>query len=98
MHMPSQPLVSIVYAVHNEAEYLSECVESILAQTYRIGITPLSTMQYDGSLEIANRYAARDARIRVVKTSSCCVRFQSQCHLTADFSEAATAKVVLATT
>jgi glycosyltransferase involved in cell wall biosynthesis len=62
----SQPLVSIVTPVYNGAQYLSECVESVLAQAYPhweyIIVDNCST---DGSAEIARQYAARDRRIRV---------------------------------
>ena len=68
MPIQSQPFVSIVTPVHNEAEYLSQCIESILAQTYQNwDYTIVDNCSSDGSLEIANRYAAKDPRIRVVK-------------------------------
>ena len=68
MPIQSQPLVSIVTPVHNEAEYLSQCIESILAQTYQNwDYTIVDNCSSDGSLEIANRYAEKDPRIRVVK-------------------------------
>src|SRR6266850_7795894 len=63
----SQPLVSIVTPVYNGAEYLAECVESILAQTYQNwDYTIVNNCSTDGSLAIAQRYAARDPRIRIV--------------------------------
>jgi glycosyltransferase involved in cell wall biosynthesis len=62
----SEPLVSIVTPVHNEAHYLAECIESILAQTYQEwDYTIVDNCSTDGSVEIARRYAARDGRIRV---------------------------------
>lgn len=64
--MPSQPLVSIVVPAYNEALYIGECLESVLAQTYTnwecIVADNCST---DGTTEIARQYAAKDARIRV---------------------------------
>jgi len=64
--MTEQPLVSIVTPVYNDAEYLRDCIESVLAQTYRrfeyIIVNNCST---DGTLEIAREYAARDPRVRV---------------------------------
>src|SRR5436190_6590278 len=62
----SLPLVSVVTPVYNEAEYLVECVESVLAQTYqKWEYTIVDNCSSDGSLEIARRYAAQDSRIRV---------------------------------
>jgi glycosyltransferase involved in cell wall biosynthesis len=63
------PLVSIVTPVHNTAAYLGDCIRSVLAQSY-------PTWEYiivnnactDGSLEIAESFAASDPRIRIVNT------------------------------
>jgi glycosyltransferase involved in cell wall biosynthesis len=67
MGYTSQPLVSIVTPVYNGAEYLSECIESVLAQTYQNwNYTIVNNCSTDGSKDIAQHYAARDARIRVV--------------------------------
>jgi glycosyltransferase involved in cell wall biosynthesis len=64
----SQPLVSVVTPFHNTAAYLAECIESVLAQTYSdfeyILVDNCST---DGSAEIAERYAGRDPRIRLIR-------------------------------
>ena len=66
MNRESQPLVSVVIPVYNGAEYLSECIESIFAQTYQnwdcVIVNNCST---DDSGGIAHRYAAKDPRIRV---------------------------------
>jgi glycosyltransferase involved in cell wall biosynthesis len=62
-----EPLVSIVTPVFNGAKYLSECIESALHQTYRNwDYTVIDNCSTDESLIIAQKYAARDARIRVV--------------------------------
>lgn len=66
MSTTSQPSVSIVTPVYNEQEYLAECIESVLAQTYQNwDYTIVDNCSTDRSLEIARRYAARDRRIRV---------------------------------
>jgi glycosyltransferase involved in cell wall biosynthesis len=62
-----QPLVSIVVPVYNNADDFAECLDSILAQTYRNwDCTIVDNCSSDGSGEIARRYAARDPRIRLV--------------------------------
>lgn len=61
------PLVSIVTPAYNEEMHLAECIESVLAQTYtNWDYTIVNNCSTDGSLAIAQRYAARDPRIRVV--------------------------------
>src|SRR5690242_3214186 len=66
MNLESHPLVSIVTPVYNGARYLSECIETVLSQTYPhweyIIVDNCST---DGSAEIARQYAAKYPRIRV---------------------------------
>jgi glycosyltransferase involved in cell wall biosynthesis len=66
MNSTSQPLVSIVTPVYNEEQHLAECMESILAQTYQNwDCTVVNNCSTDRTLEIARRYAAKDARIRI---------------------------------
>lgn len=66
MGMISKPLVSVVTPVYNDGEYFEECIESVLSQTYEnweyIIVNNCST---DGSLEIANKYAKIDSRIKI---------------------------------
>ncbi len=66
MMTSDQPLVSVLTPVYNGEKYLAECIDSVLAQTYRnweyIIVNNCST---DRSLEIAHSYAKRDARIRI---------------------------------
>ena len=66
MNDESSPLVSILTPVYNDAQYLAECIESVLAQTYQNwDYTIIDNCSTDGSAEIAHRYAAKDPRIRV---------------------------------
>ena len=67
----SSPLVSVVTPVYNGEEFLPQCIESVLAQTYRNwDFTIVNNCSTDGTLEICEKYAALDRRIRVV-TNSC---------------------------
>lgn len=65
--MTARPLVSIVTPVYNGGPYLAQAIDSVLAQSYAhweyVIVNNLST---DETLEIAERYARRDRRIRVV--------------------------------
>ena len=60
-------MISIISPVYNVAAYLDKCIESVLNQTYNdwelILIDDNST---DGSLEIANAYAKKDSRIKIL--------------------------------
>jgi glycosyltransferase involved in cell wall biosynthesis len=61
-----QPLVSVVTPVYNGERYLTECIESVLAQTYeRWEYTIVDNCSTDRTREIAERYAEKDSRIRV---------------------------------
>jgi glycosyltransferase involved in cell wall biosynthesis len=60
------PLVSVVTPVHNGEHFLRECIESVLAQTYRHwDYTIANNCSTDRTLEIAHEYAAKDPRIRI---------------------------------
>lgn len=62
----AQPRVSVVTPVYNGEEYLSQCLDSVLAQTYQNwDLVVVNNCSTDRTLEIAEQYAARDSRIRV---------------------------------
>ena len=68
----SQPLISVVTPFYNTRDYLAECIESILRQTYTnweyVLVDNCST---DGSSEIAKQYAALyPDKIRLIHTES----------------------------
>ncbi len=66
MNSKSEPLVSILTPVYNGEAYLSECIESVLAQNYaNWDYTIVNNCSTDGTFEKAERYARKDARIRV---------------------------------
>ncbi len=66
MKPESQPLVSVLTPVYNGEKYLVACIESVLAQTYHNWeYCIVNNCSTDRTLEIAQRYAERDRRIRV---------------------------------
>lgn len=66
MEIKGQPLVSVLTPVYNGEKYLEECIESVLAQTYsNWDYTIVNNCSTDRTLEIAQSYAKRDARIRI---------------------------------
>src|SRR6266851_5617509 len=64
--MHEAPLVSVLTPVYNGGDFLEECIETVLTQSYKnyeyIIVNNCST---DRTLEIAQSYAQKDARIRV---------------------------------
>jgi glycosyltransferase involved in cell wall biosynthesis len=66
----SRPLVSVVTPFYNTAPYLAQCIESVLAQTYAdFEYVLVDNCSTDGSTEIAESYARRDPRIRLIRRS-----------------------------
>jgi glycosyltransferase involved in cell wall biosynthesis len=70
--MQLEPFVTVVTPFYNTREFLAECIESVVGQTYEnweyILIDNQST---DGSTEIAEYYASRfPNKIRIIHTNS----------------------------
>ena len=64
------PLVSIVIPIFNVSDYVKECLESVIKQTYRnIEILCIDDCGTDNSMAIVNTYANKDTRIRILKHS-----------------------------
>lgn len=62
------PVVSVITPVYNGRDFIEECIESVLAQTYRTFEYLISDNHCDdGTSEVIGRYAAQDPRIRVVR-------------------------------
>jgi len=63
----AQPLVTVVTPVYNGEKYLAECIESVLAQTYQNWeYYIVNNRSTDRTLSIAESYALKDARVRVI--------------------------------
>lgn len=62
-------MITIIVPVYNVEPYLSQCLDSILAQTYTdLEILLIDDGSTDCSGKICDQYAARDSRIRVFHT------------------------------
>jgi glycosyltransferase involved in cell wall biosynthesis len=63
------PLVSVITPFYNTEQYIAECIESVLAQTYpHLEYILVNNKSTDASRSIAERYARRDSRIRLLDT------------------------------
>lgn len=61
------PLLSIIVPVYNVEQYLQECVESLLAQTFsRTEIILVDGGYADSGFQICDNLAKRDSRVIVV--------------------------------
>lgn len=63
--MKKYPLISVIVPVYNVEQYLRQCLDSILNQTYpEIEVLLINDGSTDASDEICREYAERDNRIR----------------------------------
>ena len=59
--------ISVIIPVYNVAEFLPQCLDSVVSQDYRsLQILLVDDGSTDGSGEICDQYAAADARIQVI--------------------------------
>ena len=65
--MISEPLISVIVPAYNAEAFLDQCLESIVAQTYRhLEILVVDDGSTDGTGTMCDRWAERDGRIRVI--------------------------------
>src|SRR5208282_928050 len=66
--LSSSPLVSVVMAVYNGADFIVESIASVLAQSHhRLDLIIVDDGSNDATLSIAAHWMARDRRVRVLK-------------------------------
>jgi glycosyltransferase involved in cell wall biosynthesis len=67
MKNASKPLVSMIVPIYNVEEYLPQCIESLIDQSYdNLEIVLVDDGSPDNSGKIADRYAKSDKRIKVI--------------------------------
>jgi len=60
-------LITVIVPIYNVEDYLSMCVDSILAQTYKnIEVILVDDGSTDSSGEMCDKFAERDSRVRVI--------------------------------
>jgi glycosyltransferase involved in cell wall biosynthesis len=65
--MSQEPFISIVTPLYNGEPFLAECIESVLTQDYPFAeYIIVNNCSSDRGLELAERYARQDRRIRVL--------------------------------
>ena len=63
--------LSIIIPIYNSSKYLSECIESVLSQSYEnIEVILINDGSTDCSLDISNSYKKRDKRIKIISISN----------------------------
>jgi glycosyltransferase involved in cell wall biosynthesis len=66
--MTASPSVSVLMPVYNPGGFLREAIDSVLAQSYpAFELIAIDDGSSDGSYELLQAYAARDARVRVFR-------------------------------
>ena len=65
--MPKHPLISVIVPVYKVEQYLDNCINSLLAQTYKnLEIILIDDGSPDNCPAICDEYAKKDSRIIVV--------------------------------
>jgi glycosyltransferase involved in cell wall biosynthesis len=66
-----EKLISVILTVYNQEKHISECLDSILTQTYQnFELVIVDDGSKDRSPEIIQRYAEKDHRIKVIYQSN----------------------------
>lgn len=65
--MSGTPLISVIVAVYNIREYLAQCVDSLVSQSYNeLEILLVDDGSTDGSGALCDEWAARDGRVKAL--------------------------------
>ncbi len=65
--MINEPLISVIIPIYNTEKYLSDCIKSIVCQTYQnLEIILVNDGSTDQSKIICDHYAQLDSRVRII--------------------------------
>jgi glycosyltransferase involved in cell wall biosynthesis len=65
------PDIAVIIPVYNAIQYLDECLNSIVSQTYReLEIILVDDGSTDGSEKVCDQWSAKDNRISVIHQSN----------------------------
>jgi len=68
MNSKDSPLVSVVMPCYNAAQYITESIESVIAQTHRNWeLIIVDDYSKDNSVEIIQDYQNNDNRIKLIR-------------------------------
>ena len=71
IQLNSKPLISVIVPVYNVEDYIDECIESIISQTYsKLEIIIVNDGSKDRSREKCEKYVGLDNRIRIIDKSN----------------------------
>ena len=63
------PKITVIMPSRNVAVYIRQCMDSVLGQDFRnMEILAIDAMSDDGTWEILAEYAAKDERIRLIRS------------------------------
>ena len=66
------PFLSVVVPVYNVRNYLEECLDSVLHQSFKdFEVLLVNDGSTDGSLDLLEEFASRDPRVRVLSQFNC---------------------------
>lgn len=66
-----KPLISIIVPIYNVSEFLPQCLDSLIKQSYQnIEIVAVNDGSTDNSLEILNRYAQKFPQIKIISQNN----------------------------
>lgn len=67
MNMQSEPLITVIIPLYNTEDYISECIESIIGQSYsNLDILIVNDASTDNGPAIVEQFQQRDSRIRII--------------------------------